>query len=228
MRNSGSPKGRKTHQVKDCLSQTDVTKYNNKMKKPITTNLKGKIVRPAGGDGLPIVAKIANEKAKVSEVVKSKRSAEARAKSKIRATTLVEDNRAKNKAQDIQDSDYKMMLEIDRYMTVYDESKSVPGNLTKGTDKTTSAMRGMSVARIDEIIRSLKDRSFQFKPAKRIYIPQSNGKMRPLGIPSPMDKLVLKVFCGILEEKFEPLFLDTSHGFRPGKSCHTAIKEIYK
>jgi len=121
--------------------------------------------------------------------------------------------------------EYKNMFERDRFYAAYHSEKSKPGNMTKATDSET--LDGFSEKRLDKIIAALKDRSFQFKPSKRVYIPKANGKLRPLGIPSPMDKIVQKVYLNMLEG-FESIFLDSSHGFRPGRSCHTAIKEIYK
>jgi len=110
----------------------------------------------------------------------------------------------------------------------YESIKSKPGAMTPGTD--TETLEGFSVKRIEEIIGKLKDHTFQFRPSRRIYIPKSNGKEIPLGIPSPQDKVVQKVMAIILEAIYDdttsPKFLDCSHGFRRGKSTHTALKRI--
>ncbi len=84
----------------------------------------------------------------------------------------------------------------------------------------------MSMKRIEALIQKLKDFSYQPKPARRTYIPKANGKTRPLGIPSFDDKLVQEVVRMILESIYEPTFLITSHGFRPKRSCHTALQYI--
>lgn len=121
---------------------------------------------------------------------------------------------------------YKMMWSEELFMAAYHRIKSKPGNMTPGTDSET--LDGISLERIREIIRSLQDTTFQFKPVRRTYIPKANGKTRPLGIPSPMDKLVQEVMKLILEPIYEPIFKDSSHGFRPGRSCHSALKTLSK
>ena len=74
----------------------------------------------------------------------------------------------------------------------------------------------------------MKDRSFQFKPSVRVFIPKKDGRQRPLGIPTPKDKIIQQSIRMIFESVYEPLFLDTSHGFRPNRSTHTAIFEVRK
>lgn len=74
----------------------------------------------------------------------------------------------------------------------------------------------------------MKDRTYQFKPSVRVFIPKPNGLLRPLGIPTPKDKIVQQAYKFILESVLEPIFLPTSHGFRPNKSTITAIHEVRK
>ena len=92
------------------------------------------------------------------------------------------------------------------------------------------AFTAMSFSRIDRIIASLKDYSYRPKPARRTYIAKKNNpaKKRPLGIPSGDDKLVQEVVRMILESIYEPTFSEASHGFRPKRSCHTALLKVQK
>ncbi len=98
------------------------------------------------------------------------------------------------------------------------------GATTPGVDGTT--MDGFSEQRVDAIIERLKSGTYRFQPTRRVYIPKANGKQRPLGIPSGDDKLVQEVVRSLLERIYEPVFYDSSHGFRPGRSCHTALERI--
>ena len=84
------------------------------------------------------------------------------------------------------------------------------------------------MARINALIEKMRDFSYQPNPARRTYIPKSNGKMRPPGIPSFDDQLIQEVVRLILESIYEPAFSDYSHGFRINRSCHTALKYVQK
>lgn len=96
--------------------------------------------------------------------------------------------------------------------------------MSPGSDGKT--IDGTSLLRIKNLIQALRNETYQPHPSRRIYIPKANGKTRPLGIPSFNDKLVQQVTRMLLEAIFEPQFEPSSHGFRPGKSCHTALKQV--
>ena len=81
---------------------------------------------------------------------------------------------------------------------------------------------------IDNTVSKMKNRRYQPKPVKRVYINKSNGKQRPLGIPSIIDKVVQQGIKKILEAIYEPHFLDNSYGFRPNRNCHQALKAVYR
>lgn len=119
---------------------------------------------------------------------------------------------------------YRLLFNENLYALAYQMMSKKTGNMTKGTDGKT--ISGMSIKRIQSIIDKLRDESYHPHPTKRIYIPKKNGKQRPLGIPSFEDKLVQKVIQMILESIYEGSFEKCSHGFRPHRSCHTAMASI--
>src|SRR5256884_2631598 len=98
------------------------------------------------------------------------------------------------------------------------------GAMTPGVGKVT--LDGFSEERVASIITRLKNGAYRFKPTRRVYVPKKNGKKRPLGIASGDDKLVQEVVRIILERIYEPIFETSSHGFRPGRSPHTALEQI--
>ena len=121
---------------------------------------------------------------------------------------------------------YRNLYNPQFYLLAYQRIQAKPGNMTAGTDGKT--IDGMGMARINALIEKMRDFSYQPNPARRTYIPKSNGKMRPLGIPSFDDKLIQEVVRLILESIYEPTFSDYSHGFRINRSCHTALKYVQK
>jgi hypothetical protein len=98
--------------------------------------------------------------------------------------------------------------------------------MTKGTTEETAD--GMALDKINAIIDDLRYERYQWSPARRVYIPKKNGTKRPLGVQSWSDKLVQEVIRLILDAYLEPQFSPHSHGFRPERGCHTALREIYQ
>lgn len=121
---------------------------------------------------------------------------------------------------------YRILFNEQMFYAAYRRIYAKQGNMTSGTDGKT--VDQMSVQRIESLIVSLRDESYKPHPARRVYIPKKNGKKRPLGIPSFEDKLVQEVVRMILEAIYEGYFEYSSHGFRPKRSCHTALTHIQK
>ncbi|MBB1642768.1 group II intron reverse transcriptase/maturase [Sphingobacterium sp. UME9] len=121
---------------------------------------------------------------------------------------------------------YRLFFNEELFFVAYQRIYAKAGNMTKGADGET--IDKMSLSRITKLITSLKDESYQPTPSRRTYIPKKDGKKRPLGIPSFNDKLVQEVLRMILESIFERQFENSSHGFRPHRSCHTALKQVQK
>jgi group II intron reverse transcriptase/maturase len=122
---------------------------------------------------------------------------------------------------------YRNFYNPEFYLLAYKNIYANDGSMTMGVDGST--LDGMSVGRINKIIEKMKNKSYSPNPARRTYIEKKNSnKKRPLGIPSSDDKLVQEVARLILESVYETNFSDNSHGFRPKRSCHTALMQIQR
>ncbi|MGC9539853.1 reverse transcriptase domain-containing protein [Streptomyces sp. UG1] len=119
---------------------------------------------------------------------------------------------------------YRQLFNPHLYLLALGRLYSNHGAMTPGVDGET--VDGTSLARIERIIDALRHERYRFQPAQRVYIPKRNGKPRPLGLPSWTDKLVGEVMGLLLEAYYEPQFSDQSHGFRPRRGCHTALREV--
>jgi len=120
---------------------------------------------------------------------------------------------------------YRNLYNPDFYMLAYNNIAKSQGSMTQGSDGMT--LDNMTKSRINKIIDSLKDHSYQPNPARRTYIEKKNSdKKRPLGIPSTDDKLVQEIIHMLLQAIYEPTSSKNSHGFRPKRSCLTALFQI--
>ena len=121
---------------------------------------------------------------------------------------------------------YRNMFNQELFIDAYRKMYAKPGNMTAGTDGLT--IDGFKKSKVDKLIELLRNEQYYPNPVRRVYIEKKNNKKkkRPLGIPSFEDKLVQEVIRKILDAIYEPIFLDTSHGFRPNRSCQTALFQV--
>jgi len=119
---------------------------------------------------------------------------------------------------------YRNLFNEGFFLNAYRKIYPKQGNMTAGVDGKT--IDGFNMAMVDRLINRLKSENYHPNPVRRTYIPKKNGKKRALGIPSFEDKLVQEVVRQILEAIYEPVFSENSHGFRPKRSCHTALHQI--
>ncbi|WP_433498524.1 reverse transcriptase domain-containing protein [Sphaerimonospora sp. CA-214678] len=119
---------------------------------------------------------------------------------------------------------YRQMFNPQLYLLAYGQIYANHGAMTPGATKETAD--GMSMGKIERIIDALRHERYRFAPVRRVHIPKKNGKTRPLGLPTWSDKLVGEVVRLLLEAYYDVRFSGRSHGFRPGKGCHTALREV--
>jgi group II intron reverse transcriptase/maturase len=120
---------------------------------------------------------------------------------------------------------YRYLLREDAYYTAYRNLYANRGASTGGIDDDTADGFGREYIR--NIIDDLRDLTYEPKPVRRKHIPKQNSTVtRPIGIPTFRDKLVQEVIRMYLEAIYEPTFSDRSHGFRPHRSCHSALRQI--
>jgi group II intron reverse transcriptase/maturase len=120
---------------------------------------------------------------------------------------------------------YRLLFNRDLYLMAYGKIYRNTGATTPGS--TPETVDEMSLRKIDTIIEALRTERYRWTPTRRVYIEKKNStKKRPLSMPTWSDKLLQEVIRLILESYFEPTFSDFSHGFRPGRGCHTALRQI--
>jgi group II intron reverse transcriptase/maturase len=119
---------------------------------------------------------------------------------------------------------YRQLFNPDLYLRAYGRIYRNAGALTRGA--TGETVDGMSLEKIDALIDDIRHERYRWTPVRRVLIPKSNGKMRPLGVPTWSDKLLQEVMRSLLEAYYQPQFSTHSHGFRPGLGCDTALQDI--
>jgi retron-type reverse transcriptase len=132
----------------------------------------------------------------------------------------------RGKRRQILEDLYRQLFNPNLYLRAYGRIYRNDGAMTRGATRET--VDGMSLEKIAAIIERLRHERYQWTPVRRVYIPKTNGKMRPLGVPTWSDKLLQEVIRSLLEAYYEPQFSPLSNGFRSGRGCHTALIQIQK
>jgi len=169
-----------------------------------------------GGDGVVVVG-ISGRRATVSNL--HVRTLTSKAGSNATRGSEVE------KTHNSIEVNIKVISNYKNLVSAYELIKSNPGNMTKGVKNET--LDGMNRGYLENVQRKLKAGTYQFNPARRIQIPKpGKNETRPLTIASPREKIVQKAIQLVMERLYEPIFLSSSHGFRPGRGTHTAMKQL--
>ena len=119
---------------------------------------------------------------------------------------------------------YRQLYSRDLYLRAYGRIHRNDGAMTPGA--TAETVDAMSLEKIDSIIDALRREAYRWTPVRRTHIPKKGGKKRALGLPTWSDKLVQEALRLLLDAYYEPRFSSHSHGFRRGRGCHTALREI--
>jgi retron-type reverse transcriptase len=119
---------------------------------------------------------------------------------------------------------YRHLYNPTLYLHAYAKLYPNKGAMTRGA--TLETVDGMSMQKIERLIDDLRHERYRWTAVRRVYIPKKTGKVRPLGLPSWTDKLLQEVMRSLLEAYYEPQMSDHSHGFRPNRGCHSALREV--
>ncbi|MQA06540.1 MAG: maturase, partial [Streptosporangiales bacterium] len=119
---------------------------------------------------------------------------------------------------------YRQLFNPQLYVLAYRKLYSNAGAMTAGV--TGETVDGMSLAKIDAIIDAVRSERWRWSPVRRTYVPKRDGKRRPLGLPTWSDKLLAEVVRALLNAYYDVQFSEHSHGFRPGRGCHTVLQEV--
>jgi group II intron reverse transcriptase/maturase len=121
---------------------------------------------------------------------------------------------------------YRSLFNRNLYLCAYGKLYRNKGAMTEGA--TPETVDGMTLEKIDNIIELLRYERYRWTPVRRTYIPKKNKKLRALSLPTWSDKLLQEVIRLIMEAYYDPQFSDCSHGFRPNRGCHTALRRIVR
>jgi len=119
---------------------------------------------------------------------------------------------------------YRLLFNPELYLRAYARLYRNKGAMTPGS--TPETVDGMTLGKIATLIDDLRCERYRWTPVRRTQIPKSNGKLRSLGLPTWSDKLLQEVIRSLLEAYYDPQFSNQSHGFRPGRGCHTALQTV--
>lgn len=138
---------------------------------------------------------------------------------------ILKELREMNKDSIVNPKTIHIIADTSILICAYEMIKSIASNMTPGADRQT--LDGVNLDWLQKISSEIKAGKFNFSNARRVYIPKRNkNERRPLRVASPRDQLVQIAMVMVLEAIFEPSFNKVSHGFRPGKGCHTALKAV--
>src|SRR5699024_7200219 len=120
-----------------------------------------------------------------------------------------------------------IILSEQNIVLAYRNIKSNAGSMTPGTDGLT--IKDIGRLPPDKMVNRVRNivKSYQPRAVRRKNIPKPNGKLRPLGIPCIWDRLIQQCVLQVLEPICEAKFSENSHGFRPNRSCETAVAQVY-
>merc|ERR1712157_401069 len=135
---------------------------------------------------------------------------------------IIEMNKANSKTINI--AVIKTISNTNLLELAYNLNKSKNSSLTKG--HTTETLDGYCKFNINTASKLLQEGKFKFSPARIVEIPKKDTKMRKLSITPPRERVIEKAMQMVIEPMYEPFFFEYSHGFRPGKGTHTALKYI--
>jgi group II intron reverse transcriptase/maturase len=220
-KNNGITRREKKHYARNRVQNAASRNYGIAYGHPIkrVANNQAKNLGPCkGGDGVVVVGYSNNIwRTTVSNL-------QVRTLSSKAGSNATRGSEGKN-TLDSNEVNIKAISNIKNLVAAYELIKSNPGNMTKGADDVT--LDGIDLNYFLKVQSKLKAGTYEFNPARRIQIPKpGKSETRPLTIASPREKIVQKAILLIMERLYENKFLDTSHGFRPARGTHTAIKQL--